>query len=161
MIIRYNWIELNKISKLPEAHVIMLFGLYLGIKKPLSSNLSFLMKKLNVERIPNTLLTNNFILHYETGIYCNYTTNEPQCYVRNCSFLHMRVPALVKSNYLYILSQRSIYNKNNWIPEYYIEPEHYNNPFIYRSKGKITFPLETNYGKRLDTTEKTTSTRKL
>ena len=55
----------------------------------------------------------------------------------------------------------SIYNKNNWIPEYYIEPKHYNNPFIYRSKGKITFPLETNYGKRLGTTEKTTSTRKL
>jgi transposase len=161
MIVQYNWYELNKISKLPEAHVITIFCLSIGTDKPISYDTQLLKHKLNIDNIPNSLFTSNIITRYHHGIFCNYTTNEPQCYINNPSFVHMRWSAQDKSDYLYILSQRSISNKNNWIPDYYIHRKYHNNPLIAREKGKITFPLENKYGKRLDTTEKTTSTRKL
>lgn len=161
MVVQYNWYELNKISKIPDAHVLIIFCLYIGTEKPLSYSFNLLKQKLNIETIPNSLLTSNIITSYNHGIFCNYKTNEPQCYITNPSFVHMRWSAQDKSDYLYILSQRSIANKNNWIPEYYIHRKYHTNPLIAREKGKITFPLEKNYGKRLDTTEKTTSTRKL
>jgi transposase len=161
MIVQYNWYELNIISKLPEAHVLVIFCLSIGLDKPISYSTNLLKKKLNIENIPNSIFSKNIITCYDHGIFCNYKTNEPQCYIRNTSFVHMRLSAQTKSDYLYILSQRSIGNKNNWIPDYYIHHKYHNNPLIGREKGKITFPLENNYGKRLDTTEKTTSTRKL
>lgn len=161
MVVQYNWYELNKISKLPEAHVITIFCLYVGIHKPISYSVEMLKKKLNIDAIPSGLIDNNIITQYHHGIFSNYITNEPQCYIRNCSFVHMRWSAKEKSDYLYILSQRSIKNTNDWIPDYYIPTKYHTNPFIARDRGKITFPLEKNYGKRLDTTEKTTSTRKL
>jgi hypothetical protein len=161
MIIQYNWYELNKLSSLPEGHVLTIFCLSIGINKPLSYNPEILKKKLNINSIPNSLIANKVIIQYPHGIFANYITNEPQCYIRNCSFVHMRWSAQEKSDYLYILSQRSITNTNNWIPDYYIPTKYHTNPLIGREKGKITFPLENNYGTRLDRTEKTTSTRKL
>lgn len=161
MIVQYNWYELNSISKLPEGHVLVIFALSVGMSKPISYSTNMLKHKLNIDNIPNSIFSKNIITQYHHGIFCNYKTNEPQCYIRNTSFVHMRLSAQIKSDYLYILSQRSIANKNNWIPDYYIHQKYHNNPLIGREKGKITFPLEKNYGKRLDTTEKTTSTRKL
>jgi hypothetical protein len=161
MVIQYNWYELNKISKLPEVHVLLIFCLSIGTEKPISYNIDLLKQKLNIENIPNSLFSNNIITKYNHGIFCNYKTNEPQCYINNGAFVHMRWSAQYKSDYLYILSQRSIGNNNNWIPDYYIHRKYHTNPLVGRDKGKITFPLENNYGKRLDTTEKTTSTRKL
>jgi hypothetical protein len=161
MVIQYNWYELNKISTLPDTHVLIIFCLSIGVDKPISYSIKLLKQKLNIESIPNSLFSNNIITQYPHGIFCNYKTNEPQCYIRNTSFVHMRWSSQDKSDYIYILSQRSIANTNSWIPEYYIPQKYHNNPLIGREKGKITFPLENNYGKRLDTTEKTTSTRKL
>lgn len=142
MIIRYNWYELNSISKLPESHVVLLFALYLGRHKPLSANLGLLKSKLVLDSIPPALFQTRALTQYSTGIFSNFVTVEPQCYIRNCSFLHMRLPARIKADYIYILSQRSIANNNNWIPEYYIEPHHHLNPLITKVKDKITFPLE-------------------
>ena len=161
MVVQYNWYELNKISKMPEAHVVVIFCLSVGTNKPISYSLPLLKQKLNIDNIPNSIFSYNIVTQYAHGIFCNYNTNEPQSYIRNSSFVHMRLSAQVKSDYLYILSQRPIGNLNNWIPDYYIHRKYYTNPLIGREKGKITFPLENKYGKRLDTTEKTTSTRKL
>jgi hypothetical protein len=161
MNIQYNWYELNTLSKLPEAHVTLIFALYVGRHKPLSANLSLLQSKLVLPSVPVSLFQKKVLTNYSTGIFTNYETIEPQCYIRNCSFVHMRFSARTKADYIYILSQRSISNENNWIPDYYIDPYYYTNPLITKIKNKITFPLENNYGKRLDTTEKTTSTRKL
>lgn len=152
MVVQYNWYELNTISKLPEAHVLVIFCLAIGINKPISYSTDLLKKKLNIDTIPNSIFSRNIITQYNHGIFCNYKTNEPQCYVENISFVHMRLSAQVKSDYLYILSQRPIGNTNNWIPDYYIHRKHHNNPLIIKDKGKIIFPLEKNYGKRLDTT---------
>jgi hypothetical protein len=152
MVVQYNWYELNKLSTLPEGHVLIIFCLSVGVHKPISYDPTLLKKKLNIELIPNSLIDNRAIVQFNHGIFANYITNEPQCYIKNCSFVHMRWSAQDKSDYLYILSQRSIANKNDWIPDYYIPTKYHNNPLIGREKGKITFPLEKNYGKRLDTT---------
>jgi hypothetical protein len=159
MVVQYNWYELNNISTLPESHVIMIFCLSVNPNNPISYSLSALKKKLNIDNIPNSIVYNRIIASYSHGIFTFINVKEPQCYVTNTSFVHMRLSAQVKSDYLYILSQRSIANKNNWIPDYYIPQKYHTNPLIAREKGKITFPLENNYGKRLDTTEKTTSTK--
>jgi len=142
MTIRYNWYELNSISKLPESHVILIFALYLGRHKPLSANLGLLKSKLVLDTIPNVLFQTRALTQYTTGIFSNFVTIEPQCYIRNCSFLHMRFSARTKADYIYMLSQRSIANRNNWIPDYYIEPQYHTNPLITKVKDKITFPLE-------------------
>lgn len=159
MTILYNWYELNNISVLPESHVLMIFCLSVNQDRPISHSTRLLRKKLNIETIPNSIIQKNVIIQYDHGIFTTLKTKEPQCYINNTSFVHMRLSAQIKSDYLYILSQRSIANKNNWIPDYYIPLKYHTNPLIAREKGKITFPLENNYGKRLDTTEKTTSTR--
>jgi hypothetical protein len=161
MVVQYNWQELESISSLPESKVLILFGLYTGTIKPVSRNFELLKKKLHINLIPNRLLETKILVAYPSGIFFNYRTLEPQTYIKNCFFLHMRFPARIKAEYLYILSQRPIGNNLNRIPDYYIEPHLYTNPLITRHKGYITFPLEKNYGKRLDTTKKTTITRKL
>ncbi len=159
MITLYNWYELNSISELPEAHIALIFALRIGRDKPLSANLNLLKAKLHINTVPNRLFSLNILGYYNTGVFSHYVTQEPQSYIRNCSFVHTRFSAHDKADYIHILSQRSIENKNNWIPAYYVDKKYYTNPLITKIDNKIIFPLETNYGKRLDTTEKTTSTR--
>jgi len=140
--IQFNWIELNKISTLPEAHVILLFGLYVGINKRMSASTQLLKNKLNVKLIPNRLLTDSYLLNYQQGVFSNYKTIEPQCYVKNCSFLHLKLDPKTKSDYIYILSQRPIGDTTHYIPKYYLEPQLQLNPLVERTKDKIILPLE-------------------
>ena len=81
---------------------------------------------------------------------------------------------MTKLEYIYILSQRSLTNENDWIPENYVEPQYRTNVYTYRKNGKIYFPWEmtnkpkpkpiktekiTN-AKRMDKPKEATSTRK-
>jgi hypothetical protein len=142
MVIRYNWCEITSITKVPESQLILIFALCVGLNKPLSGSLDLLKKKLFLDAIPSTLINYGYIGIHRTGIFSHYKTIEPQSYIRDCSFLHMRFSAKHKSDYLYILSQRSIINENNWIPEHYVEPQYHTNPLIRKIKDKIIFPLE-------------------
>ncbi len=142
MVVRYNWCEITSITKVPESQLILMFALYVGTKKPLSGSLELLRKKLHLDKMPSTLVNYGYIGVYNTGVFSHYKTIEPQSYIRDCSFLHMRFTAKEKSDYLYILSQRSIVSKNNWIPEHYVEQQYHTNPLIRKIKDKITFPLE-------------------
>jgi hypothetical protein len=140
--IQFNWFELNKISTLPEGHVILIFGLYVGIHKRMSSTTKLLKQKLNIKLIPNRLLTENYILDYPQGVFSNYKTIEPQCYIKNCSFLHLRLDPGTKSDYIRILSQRPIGDNTFSIPRHYLEPRLQLNPLIELTKTKIILPLE-------------------
>lgn len=142
MITEYNWYELQTISKVPENQIVLMFALYIGAGKKMSNNWEMLRYKLCLELIPRDLSTRKFVLKTDNGLFSNYKCNDPQNYVRNLSFLHSKVTAETKLEYLYILSQRRLNNPNNWIPEDYVEPEYRSNIFTYRRAGKIHFPLE-------------------
>jgi hypothetical protein len=145
MIIEYNWHEFTTISSLPEGHMVLLFALYVNksrIDKKLSANETLLMKKLNIDLMPNSLIFSKRLIQTYNGIFSNYKCKEPQNYITNCSFLHSKYPSKLKSNYLYILGQRSLANKNTWIPKEYVDEEHHTNPFITLDQDKLIFKLE-------------------
>jgi len=146
MIIQFNWCELNSITKLPDSKIILMFCLYINKSNPLerkiSSSHALLQKKLHIGKNYLALSAQNFILESRNGLFSNYVCQEPQSYLTNCSFLHAKVPPQLKSDYLYILAQRSLNNYNNWIPEEYVEEHHLTNPFIKHHKSKIIFTLE-------------------
>lgn len=146
MIIQFNWLELNQASKIPDCHVILLFCLYINRAVPevrrISSSHDMLRKKLNISNNYSILLYKNLLINSPNGIFSNYSCKEPQSYLTNCSFLHAKVSPKAKSEYLYILSQRSLGTKNLWIPDTYVEPEYWKNPFIKHENSKIKFTLE-------------------
>lgn len=170
MITQYNWYELQTISKVPENQILLMFALYMGFHKKMSNDPIMLRDKLYLEVVPKDLFSRKFLLRTKNGIFSNYQCADPQNYVTDMSFIHRKVPATTKLEYLYILSQRSLTNPNNWIPEDYVEPKYRNNVYTYRKNGNIYFPWEiplnkpklekTNNDTRLDKPEKTTSTRK-
>ena len=147
MIVQFNWYELNKITRIPDCQVILTFCLFINRKNPdikrISGSHHMLKQKLNIANNYYALIHNKLILDCANGIFSNYTCQEPQSYITNCSFLHAKVPARTKCEYLYILSQRSLGNKNCWIPENYVEPEYWNNPFIKHENSKIYRDWET------------------
>jgi hypothetical protein len=146
MIIQFNWCELNSITKLPDSKIILMFCLYINKSNPLerkiSNNHSMLQKKLHIGNSYSALSAQKYILNSRNGIFSNYICAEPQSYLTNCSFLHAKVAPQLKSDYLYILGQRSLNNHNNWVPEEYVEKHHLTNPFITHYKSKIIFTLE-------------------
>jgi hypothetical protein len=142
MITEYNWYELQTISRVPENQILLMFALYIGIGNKMSNNWELLRYKLYLEKIPRELKTKRFILRTDNGVFSNYKCNDPQNYVKNLSFIHSKVSVETKLEYLYILSQRSLDNPNNWIKQDYVEPEYWTNIFTYRKEGKIFFPLE-------------------
>lgn len=146
MIIQFNWYEINSITKIPESQIILMFCLYINKATPLvkriSSSHMMLQKKLHIKNVYSSLLSRKFIIDSTNGIFSNYVCNEPQNYVTNCSFLHAKVNPYIKAQYMYMLGQRSLNNYNNWIPEDYVEPELFNNPFVKHTNSKIIFTLE-------------------
>lgn len=146
MIIQFNWYELNKITRIPDCQVILAFCLFINRKNPdikrIAGSHHMLKQKLNITNNYYALIHNKLILDCANGIFSNYECQEPQSYITNCSFLHAKVPPKIKCEYLYILSQRSLSNKNCWIPENYVEPEYWNNPFIKHENSKIKLTLE-------------------
>jgi hypothetical protein len=146
MIVQFNWYELNNITRIPDCQVILIFCLYINKLNPevkrISSSHHMLQKKLNISNNYYSLVHSKLILETRNGIFSNFKCAEPQSYITNCSFLHAKVSPFVKSEYLYILSQRSLGNKNCWVPENYVESDYWNNPFIKHNKPKLNFTLE-------------------
>lgn len=146
MNIQFNWYELTNASKLADAHVVLIFCLYANVYYPsnrrVASSHRMLQRKCHIGKDYYGLLPSKYLIEHYNGLFSNYECEEPQSYIRNCSFLHSRHPSYLKSQYLYMLSQRSINNTNYWIPEEYVTPKLWNNPFIERKNSKIIFTLE-------------------
>jgi hypothetical protein len=146
MIIQFNCCELDKIAKLPDSKLILIFCLYINranmLERKISNNHNMLQNKLHIGNKYSALLTQKYIIESKNGLFSNYTCAEPQSYLTNCLFLHSKVSPQLKSDYLYILGQRSLNNYNNWVPDDYVEEHHLSNPFIQHYKSKIIFTLE-------------------
>jgi hypothetical protein len=146
MIIQFNWYELNSITRIPDSQVILMFCLFINKSNPLVPRIAgshqILQKKLNIGNNYYALIHSKLILESKNGIFSNFRCEEPQSYLTNSSFLHSKTSPYLKSEYLYILSQRNLGNKNCWIPENYVETECWKNPFITHNKSKLNFTLE-------------------
>ena len=148
MIIQFNWCEINKISSNPDNKLILIFCLYANkafpLERRLASSLHTLGKKLNTSSFPSTLLNNNYIFldKARKGVYSNYECREPQVYLTNFHFLTRKIPAYQKTEYLSMIAQRNMNNRNNWIPKEYVSKEFLDNPLIRTTATKIYFPLE-------------------
>jgi hypothetical protein len=62
--------------------------------------------------------------------------------MRNATWLHYNLPLQTKIDYLHILSQRSLCNKKQEIPEHWVDSYFWSNPLIKHSDRKIHFILE-------------------
>ncbi len=146
MIVQFNWYELNSITRIPDCQVILIFCLYINRSNPLvpriASSHHMLQKKLNIGNNYYSLIHSKLIVESKNGIFSNYQCREPQSYITNCSFLHKKTSPYLKSEYLYILSQRSLDNKNCWVPDNYVEENYWKNPFIKHENSKLKFTLE-------------------
>ena len=45
---------------------------------------------------------------------------EPQVYLTNFDFLTRKIPSYQKTDYLHMISQRRMSDRNNWIPRDYV-----------------------------------------
>lgn len=143
MSILLNTFEIKKASrKSTDAEVILTFALCFGIGNVISSNFLLLKRKLHIKSVPEHLFINGHLKKYRNLIVSNFSIKEPQCYMSNPKWLHYNISSKEKSDYLYILGQRSLQNKNRFIPEYYVEEQYWKNPLIKHSDRKLTFILE-------------------
>jgi hypothetical protein len=143
MTILLNTVEIKKAARNNyEAEVVLTFALCVGYNKIISSSFFHLKNKLHIAGVPEYLFTRGHLKKYNNKIVSKFKINEPQCYMSNPGWLHYNVSAETKSDYLYILGQRSLHNKNRFIPEYYVENKYWNNPLVKHSDRILTFILE-------------------
>jgi hypothetical protein len=147
MIIQFNWYEISQISYIPESQLILAYCLFINTLNPherkIARSVGDLKRKLKIDNISTSLISRNYILHHiRNGIISNYTCAEPQGYFTNVTFFSADVHVKHKTHYLYILSQRPISSKENWIPSYYVDDKYHKNPFITKINDKLYFTLE-------------------
>jgi len=143
MSILLNTLEIKKAAKYNfDAEVLLTFALSVGYNRVISNSFLTLKTKLHITNIPEHLFINGHLKKYGKKIVSRFTIQEPQCYMNNPSWLHYNISSKTKSDYLYILGQRSLHNKNRFIPEHYVEDRYWKNPLIKHSDRIITLILE-------------------
>ena len=143
MSILLNTLEIKKAAKNNyDAEVLLTFALCVGFNKVVSNSFLHLKRKLNINNIPEHLFINGHLKKYDKKIVSRFLIKEPQCYMTNPSWLHYQIASKEKSEYLYILGQRSLNNKNRFIPEYYVEEQYWKNPLVKHSDRILTLILE-------------------
>ena len=147
MIIQFNWAEISGVSKVPENQLILALCMFINYLRPhdrkIAKSIDDLANKLKIDSVSSSLISKKLILNNYNGVISNYICAEPQNYTTNISFMYADVHVKHKTNYLYMLGQRTLNSKNRWIPDYYAEPKQYNtNPFITHTDNKIFFKLE-------------------
>ena len=154
--IYFNWYELRSAStNVPEGIIALTHALALGYNSVISLNESDLLKKLNIGYIPSQLYRNYHFVYGNFGIVTKFKTTEPQAYFINSSWIYDFNSLDHKMLYLYALSQRSIYKKNFFIPDNYLDNKYWNNPYLKHRNGKIWFlPEISNLTSKLKPKEK-------
>ena len=111
--IYFNWDELRLKAKGDPAGIIILtYGL---TKSYNISTSGYLMKKLNINHIPQFLFTRGVLKAINNKVKINYVTKDAQSYFKYDKFLYARVNVRHKALYLRALSMRPIDDKNNLI----------------------------------------------
>lgn len=138
--IQFNWYELKvDSSNVPEGIIVLTHALAKGYNSIITSNESSLLGQLKVSYVPPQIYKNKWFIKTSEGIKTKYITKEPQSYFLNSSWLYEYSTIYNKILYLYALSQRSISNRNFFIPETFLEEKYWNNPYLKHRDGKIWF----------------------
>jgi hypothetical protein len=119
-------------------------ALVTGYNSVISSDDGKLIQKLKIEYVPPVIYRSPFIVKTKEGLVSKYKTEEPQAYFNNKDWIYDNNNVSAKVIYLYALSQRSITNKNLFIPEKYLEEKFWNNPYLQNKNGKLWFKPELN-----------------
>lgn len=135
----FNWDEIYKKSRKDLAAIIILA--FAQTKLYNESSSQTLLKKLNINHIPQFLFANDILRQTKTGIVCNYRTIEPISYFNNPNFLLTNINARHKVNYLRAISMRRLSSKENKIPRDYFDTINYN-PLLKVDDDFIYFTFE-------------------
>jgi len=136
----FNWYELKSRSdNVPEGIITLTYALSKGYNSIISSSESLLLSRLNIDHIPQVLYRKRHIVKSLFGIINNYVTTEPQCHLVNFDWLNDKESVYNKIVYIYALSQRSINNKNLYIPETYLDDKYWDNPYLKHKDQKLWF----------------------
>lgn len=143
MRILLNILEIKKAARNnPDAEVLLTFALAVGPNRVISTNFTSLRDKLNISSVPQFLFTKGYLERFPTTIVSRFYLEEPQCYMTNPGWLHYKLPAKIKSDYLHILGQRSLSNSSNCFPEHYVDELYWKNPLITHADRMIKLTLE-------------------
>lgn len=142
----FNWYELKSGSdNLFEGIITLTYALSKGYNSVISSSESSLLSRLNIDYVPQVIYRKGFIVKSAFGLLNKYVTKEPQCYFINSDWLTDKQSVYNKMVYIYALSQRSINNKNLYIPNYYIDNKYWDNPYLNNKDKKLWFKPELTY----------------
>ena len=140
----FNWKELWTYSQgRPESILILTYGLTIGYNNIIASSGNQLRKKLFIKSINFHLFqTRKLKVLKNNSILNTYQCKDAQSYFKDKEFLFTTVNPNIKVEYLYILSKRSIANKNHYIPKNYVSFRHWNNTFVKERTDKLELILE-------------------
>ena len=138
----FNWDELRVAANGdPTAIIILTFGLTKSYNM-LSGG--YMMKKLNISRIPQVLFRKEFLRVKNNKISIQFTTKEKQSYFTYDKFLFARIGVKEKVIYLRALSMRAFDDNSTYIPREFLNITQ--NPFLKITNDKINFIFESPQG---------------
>ena len=143
----FNWHELTVDGEDNFTAILLLtFCLFKGYNSIIAINpdAKFVKQNLKIEHFPPSLFKKGYLQYrYKTGhTISKYKCRVPTSYFRNHTFLYTNVPIDKKITYLYMLAQRPISDKNNFIIQDAVADKFWDNPFIIHKDGKLHFILE-------------------
>lgn len=139
----FNFYELKNNGRTPEGVIILAYCLSVPFGKRIGLNGDTMRYRFNIEKIPLHIFTRQYIKKGQDGVYNYYTVKDPQSWFKNNSFLtDKKVSLQHKVEYLHILSQRQIGDKNAFYSELILDKKYWGNPLITRYNGNIHLTLE-------------------
>jgi len=145
--LKYNYNELSKIAgKNDETFIILLYSVYKE-KQLLASSVNQILKLLNLKDRLSCLhlIWDKYIVEDKKGFLRsgNKIPAEQQNIIHNISFIYdQKTTAKQKREYCYLLSLRHPL-KNYWtIPDFFVDPHYYTNPYVIHLQGKLIFIKE-------------------
>ena len=135
----FNWYELCQKSNYHfEGILVLTYALTKGYNNRIAWNAQELKEALKIDVIPNILFERKaLVTNRYGGIHSTLTVEDPQCYFRNKNWLKDKISPISKIAYLYILSQRSIANRNNFVYDKFVPTKLWNNPYISHKLDKL------------------------
>tara|TARA_Y100000034_G_scaffold136800_2_gene215908 strand:+ start:6490 stop:6924 length:435 start_codon:yes stop_codon:yes gene_type:complete len=137
---QYNWNELKLASEYQlEGIIILAYCLSKGYNEIIANDSNHLFNKLRINKIPLCIVRKKLVRRVNHKLRNYYQCKEPQSYFNNADFLTFNCSTSEKVEYLYILSNRHLNDKNPYIPKEYIDTKHWKNKLTRIEKDSILF----------------------
>lgn len=126
----FNYRELyDKADGHLDSMVFLTYSLLFPADKVICRHPKEILPLLNInDVIPD--IYKKCIKRLPAGHYRNFRIIDPQAHFKNYNFLMYKVPSSQKIDYLYILSQRRIFEESIFLHKSLVEKKYWVNPFI-------------------------------